>query len=1372
MIKKILFCLILFWNGAVMAQLSDLSFQHFNVEQGLSQSWVMSLEQDDLGFIWIGTSNGLNKFDGYNFTIYSSNNQVENSLPSNFIQSLELDDTGNLWVGTNAGLCMYDYKSDYFIRQDSFTQQSVNCLLVNNNILYAGTSDGIFILDIATNKILAELSTTLNNQFAIPRINAIAANAEDNIFIGTSEGLFTFSLDKNNPAHEAKLISIEYLSEKNISALEVDSDNRVWIGTSEFGLYLLDDASKKEEIVNFHHQIFNESSIGSGKILALTVDNDGKLWIGIENYGLDILDLKNFKTENASFHHNLNDPSRHNSLSNNSVYSIFNDNRGDIWFGIYGGGLNFYNNDGDNFKVLNHIHNEENSLINNNVNVIEKRNGHLWVGTEGGISVLNLATHSYRHYTHKDGDFSTLSTNAIWSIYFDALDNVWVGTWAGGLNKLDKSRNKFSHFNFEEDNEHSLASDNIFAIAEDSNKHLWMATMGGGLNKLSLESGLIDRISLGSSTNFSTLINELRHLYFNSRGELWFSTSISVGFLNSITLLPTHFYPNFKDTLSFSGNGAYIIFEDSKKNMWFGTDAGLNYFSREESTFKNYSIEDGLPDNSIKSIEEDCHGNFWMGTNKGLVKFSNAITIPESPVFKTYDASDGLPGNEFNRRSSYKDEAGVFYFGGTNGITIFHPDSIKENTLIPKVVFTDFLIFNKPVSIGSDDSPLNKHISLTKELTLKPYQTVFTINFAALNFIASEKNTYAYILEGFDPDWNLVGSKKTATYTNLNPGAYIFKVKAANNDGFWCEKPSELVITVLPPWYKTIWAFIGYIVLLLISIFTFILLSQRRFKEKQALQFEKKQREQDKELTQQRLQFFTNISHEFRTPLTLIYGPIEDILKNCLHKIPDEVRVRLATIYKNALRLNRLANELMDFRKLQFNKLKMNLSQQDICAFTRNVTNLFTEEAKLQKINLVLDIADKPVFLWFDPSMIEKVLFNLLSNAFKVTPEKGEIKVHLQLDSQPKNSEEEAQTSWVSIGVSDTGAGLEQHQIEKIFERFYQTDNQSKTYYSSTGIGLSLSKSLIEKHEGDISVESTVGKGSNFVFWLRTGNEHFADQDLKKASREVVGEHPYPLPKIELKDVERTDIKNTSILIVEDNKELRKYLVGELEHYYKVYEAANGEIGIELTEKHLPDIIVSDVLMPEKDGYELCRAIKSNQKISHIPIILLTARAAIEDQIEGTEAGADAYIIKPFNPSLLKSKINQLLNSRRVLFAKFSSELNVVPGMDVFTNYDKDFLKKVSNFVLDNIIDSELSVEVLGDKMNLSRSQLYRKIKSLTGHTATEFIRIIRLEQAKKLITISKLPINEVCYKVGFATPSYFSKCYKEHFGKLPSEEL
>lgn len=1371
-LKLIAGILFAFHSSLLYPNINQPRFKHLNVESGLSQSWVMCIEQDSLGFMWFGTGNGLNKYDGYNYTVYTHKRGDTNSIISNHIQALGLDNSGNMWVGTNVGLCYYNYQEDKFYNSAIFTNKSTNSLTISKGRVYAGTADGIFIYDIENSESLTAISQYINSRLTNQRINVITHDNFGHIWIGTSSGAYIFDINANTLTADT-ITEHSSLSNIEISALTVDESNRVWIGTSEYGLYVLQDARHGFETERSHYFHDNKDvySINEGRIQALHVDKKQRLLIGIENGGVDVIHLNDLNKGRAKFEHLENDPGRRGSLSNNSIYSIYEDKRGDIWIGTYGGGVNFFNIEGDNFWVLTHIHNDDNSLRNQIVNVVEKNGEELWVGSEGGISIINLKTNNYQHLYHTEGNLNSLRSNAVWTIHFDKNGNVWVGTWAGGLSRIDARTNKFHHYMFDASDPDGLGSDNIFSIAEDGDNNLWIGTLGGGISLYNHSDNKMKRFRVATDSVNSTLNNEIRHLYYNSHNELWFSTTVSVGKIDLRTNEVTQYYANSKNKTEFAGNGAFIIFEDSRNTMWFGTDVGLIYFDRDQKAFGTYALAQGLPSNSVKSIQEDNEGNFWLGTNDGLVKFSKAILQPESPTFKVFDVNDGIQGNEFNRRASFKDEDGLMYFGGPNGLTIFQPDSINENQIVPSVELTSFSIFNQKVVVGEEDSPLTQNINLTKALTLKPDQTVFTVEFAALSYLAPSKNIYAFKMEGFDQDWNYVGNKRSATYTNLNAGTYYFKVKAANNDGYWNETPRVLKIEILPPWYKTRGALISYMFLLLTSIWFFIYLSQRRFKMRQALKNEQFMRDQETELNQQRLQFFTNISHEFRTPLTLIYSPIENIIKNYYNQLPQDLKGQLSIIYKNAHRLNRLATELMDFRKLQFNKLNMKLVYQDISSFTLSVSKLFEEEAKLNHIQLEYTIPEKPIFLWYDQHMIEKVLFNLLSNAFKVTPEGGMVKVVLDRKKHFEGNINADGEEWVRVKVIDTGPGLDDSQVDKIFERFYQADT-NKTYYSSTGIGLSLAKGLIQKHFGDITVKSQPGMGSEFCMWLRTGKEHFADEELSQAPKDVLDSDLNPLPDFspEGESVQVAD-KNVSILVVEDNKELRTYLVRELARYYKILEAANGKEGIEIAQKNLPDIIISDVLMPEMDGIELCKAVKNNVSISHIPVILLTARAGVEDQIEGTNAGADAYVVKPFNPHLLKSRINQLLQSRRILFAKYSANFNLLPEIKEYTSFDKDFLTKVSDYILEHIGNPELSIEELSDKMNLSRSQLYRKIKSLTGYSATEFLRILRLEQARKLITIRKTPINEAGYQVGFGTPSYFSKCYKEHFGISPSEE-
>lgn len=1345
-------------------------FERIDVQDGLSQSWVKALEQDRHGFMWMGTSDGLNKYDGYSFTIFKHDPKDNHSLINNDIQALAFDVYNHMWIGTVAGLCYFDEVENKFFTENDYPRNSVSGIVYSNRRMYVGTEGGIWVYELTDEIVLLDVSARINSQLRNVTINSIDTDASGHVWIGTEQGLYIY-----NPQLDV-LSSVDgeagmLLSNKRVSALEIDHEDRVWIGTAEDGMYMLSfvkDDKIKGSLISFSHIQKDPNSIEEGNIRQIFADKHNNLWIGIENGGLDLMALSN----QGVFKHNHYHAGDDRSISNNSIYSIFEDSRGDIWIGTYGDGVNFYNSNGSNFETIRHIHMDKNSLVNNFVNAIQKFEDELWVGTEGGITVVNLETKHYSHHTYQSGLVGGLSNNAIMSIFRDRDKNIWLGTWAGGLNMLAKGSKNFRHFMHDADIPTSIGADNVFAMAQDDKGTLWLAVMNGGLNYLPESDEKFHKFMLGRNSNSGIPSNWVREICLAQNGLLWFATAISVGYYDIENQVFRNFFPSESDSTAIRGNGAYDIYEDSRGTIWFGTDAGLNYYNEKDESFSYYLEENGLPNNSVKSILEDVHGNFWLGTNKGLSKLVNAISLPKKPYFVNYDVNDGLQGNEFNRRAATKDKDGIMYFGGSNGLNYFHPDSIKKNETPPPVVLTNFEIYNRPVTIGAKDSPLKKHISITDAITLKHKHSVFTLEFAALSFAVKEKNQYAYKLEGFDEEWNFVGTQRRATFTNLDAGDYVFKLKAANSDGVWSVYPLELKIEVLPPWWESKIALLGYLVGFLIFLYLFIRISSTRYKEQHNFRLEKEKSDQMELLNQKKLQFFTNISHEFRTPLTLIYSPLEDILKTQHNRLPIDLRTKFQIIYKNSLRLNRLIGELMDFRKMQFDKLTPVVYNQDLIQFLDNIIYLFSEEAKDNKITLSFDKPEAQIKAWFDPGMIEKVLFNLISNALKMTPDDGEITLKVYETNEVPDGFAGSLDKWICVSVKDTGPGLSETEKKQIFDRFYQADKQTKAYYSGTGIGLSLAQGVMDLHHGVITVNSEINKGAEFVIWLQKGKTHFKKEQIKNEDFELQEQVIPREANMQITKGLQTaeNIKHT-LLIVEDNVELRKYLKAELSRSFKILIARNGKEGLEMTISHFPDVVVSDVIMPVKDGYELCRDIKSNIKISHIPVVLLTARGAVEDQIKGIETGADDYVVKPFNTRLLKAKINLLITSREQLMLKYSGEINSISDDVSFTSLDRNFLKDVNKFVLDNISNPELSVELIGEKLAISRSQLYRKVKALTGISMNEYIRVIRLDTAKKFIESRKYPINEVVYKVGFSSPSYFTKCYKIHFGKLPSEE-
>lgn len=1366
----------LFLTDYIFAIQQNYSFTRIRVEDGLSQSWVSSVEQDRLGFMWFGTRDGLNKYDGYTFTVFKYDPANQNSIANNQIQALELDGDDKMWVGTIAGLCYFNQTQNTFKTIGTFTKNPIHNLLFDDGKMYVASAMGLYIYNTKNDSLLTKVSNDLNQQFKSKYIYSLNSDKKGNIWIGTDKGVYKYNPNQNSLISEKSDRGKTLLTNQRINSIEIDHKQRVWIGTTDEGLFMLPESIgeiRSEEFVQFTHTDKKTSSIAKGSILALKADRDGNLWVGTENGGLDRTELNKINTANPIFYHHKHNAGQIRTISNNSIYCIFEDANNDIWVSTYGGGVNFLNSKGGNFSLLQNYARVENSLKHNFVNAIKTFDDELWMGTEGGVSILNLKTKKYRHYVHLPNNDQSLSVNAVMSIFRDSKKNTWVGTWAGGINKLNFGSNSFQHFKHNAQDSTSIALDNVFTITEDKKGIIWSAILDGGLNRFDPKTNEFSRYMTTGLKSNEISSNKVNDICINQKGEIWYTTDISVGYFDSENDIFHNFFPNNQDSTTLVGTGAFVVYEDSKGTMWFGTDAGLNYFDNKTRTFHSYLEKHGLPNNSVKSIVEDNNGNIWMGTNKGLSCLMNGVEKPFKPIFKNYDVHDGLQGNEFNRRAAHKDKNGVLYFGGTNGVSFFNPENISKNRTEPRIVLTNFEVFNRPVKIGSEDSPLNQHISTTKNVVLKHKHSVFTIEFAAISYQAKEKNIYSYKLEGFDNEWNNVGSQRRASFTNLDAGDYTFKVNAANSDGVWTKTPLELQIKVLPPWWKSKIALGSYLLGLLLSLYLFIRISMMRFKEREEILFERQRREQMEELNQKKLQFFTNISHEFKTPLTLIYSPLEDILRNQHHRLPSDLKQKFSIIYKNALRLNRLIGELMDFRKNQFGKLNPVVYNQDLNNFTQNICTLFSEEAAENLIALNVNTPEETVKAWFDPAMIEKVLFNLITNALKVTPENGSIELRVFVtNEQPTESETEG-ISWTCVSVKDTGLGLKPEEKEKIFERFYQADSYTKRYYSGTGIGLSLAKSIMELHKGYITVESEWNSGADFTIWLRDGKLHFQNEQVKTAEYDLK-EQTTAITHESLKVItegETSTAQKFTVLIVDDNAELRKYLKSELGQSFKILIAKNGQEGIEMALRYYPDIIISDVIMPEKDGYQLCEEVKTNLKLSHIPVILLTAKGAIEDQLKGIKTGADDFIVKPFNTGLLKAKVKHLIASREQLIKKYSTEINLLSEEATINSVDRNFLKEVNQYIVEHLNDPDLSVEQVGEKMAISRSQLYRKIKALSGISVNEYIRSVRLETAKKYITSKQFSINEVVYKVGFSSPSYFSKCYKEHFGVLPSEE-
>lgn len=1382
----------------------NLSFEKITADQGLSNNMVLCILQDNRGFMWFGTHNGLNRYDGYNIKVYKCIPEDTTTLIDEYVHSLYEDPNGTLWVATINGLNRYDWKTD------RFTQFRIS------NILFE---------DIKTNQ-----------------VGALNEDTEGNIWFGNQwGGVYRFNKSSGR---------FSYYSEpsKSVSSIYVDITGELWVGTIDNDLFKYDKVNN--EFRSYPKGLSPSEYIPESYIWRIFEDHQGRLVIAASN------GIQEFKRNEKKYIPLPLFPELVSSFRNNEIHYVFEESPGIVWIGTWGKGLYRYNRNtgrSANFQVEPW---NPNSLGNNDVNHIYKdRSGVLWIGTQDGLNILDPADNLFKRYQNNPGDINSLNFNFITSFSEDLQGNIWIGTYGGGISKFYPESEKFIHFQHNpfdpgslhnnairaicrdifgylwigtmkgldrmdpghifftnyvhsEVNSNSLSGNDILCVVTGINNELWVGTYGAGLNRIILED------YEGSQPVFIRYINDpenpeslgsdyVRSLYIDKDGNVWIGTlGGGLDKLDPVTGICRHFKNIPGDSTSVCNNNINCIRQDSKGFIWLGTWAGISRFDPVKETFVSYRIKDGLPDNNISEIQEDDEGNLWISTFKGLVQFNPGRE--RGNKFIIYSTRNGLQGNKFNINASLKDSKGNLYFGGTTGFNFFNPREVKINNYIPPVVITDLLIFNKPVKIGERINRkiiLKNAVSETEEITLTYKDRIVTIEFAALSFSQADKNQYRYYLEGVDKDWITVDSKKRfATYSNLPNGEYIFNVKASNSDGIWNDEGITLKINVLPPPWKTWWAFLIYGAIVALFLFIARNYSVSRANLKHNLELEQVKREKSEELNQMKLKFFTNISHEFRTPLTLILGPLERLLE--MKILPGNVLDHLDMMNKNAKRLLHMINQLMDFRKIDTGNVSLKAGKGDIIGFIREIKSAFDEFAREHKIKYEFFTSQDKLEVWFDKNKMEMVIYNLLSNAFKFTSDKGKVTIHVETDESSRynnilrrvKSKSMAGTTSsdfkeqnLIISIEDNGIGISKERIPKIFDRFYQVSDshalRQTLKQTGTGIGLSITKEFVELHRGKITVESELGQGTLFRIFLPIGNQHLSElEKIQPGDEETVT--TTSIDSILLSDDPEADYiqreKSLSeehgtgklkILLVEDNQDIREFISKCLGQEFQIFEADNGAEGFETAISSVPDLIISDILMPVMDGHEFCRKIKTDLRTSHIPVILLTAYNTLENNIKGFETGADDYISKPFNAKLLNARIRNLVETRIKLQEIFSKEIFINPKRITLNTLDEKFMEKAISIVEENMTDPEFSVVSLGRELGMSRTNLFRKMKALTNHSASEFIRTIRIKKATQLL-LSGYNVSQVLYEVGISSRSYFNKCFYEHFKMTPSEYI
>lgn len=1356
-------------------------FSFVNIKNDISKIAISTLIQDHDGFIWMGTlGTGVYKFDGITYTSYTHNIKDSTSLSNNRVETSFLDSKNRLWFGTENGLNLYDRDLDRFKRvflNSGYNGEEYIGIIgadKQGNII-VGTYDlGVYVINKNTLKVTEVKNNTSTKNTSLLKFNSICITHNDKIFMGSDFGLKELDIASNSLRDADLFILDKTLKTANIERLTVDTNNNLWVGTVAKGMYRCELSNTSSDIiVNVKPYKFIQNKISS--IIQL---DDTTVLCSTENDG-----LYHFDSSGDLIRHYLANKMFENSISHNSIWSLLQDNNGRVWVGYFNSGLAVSDNLYDRFSEIRNVTNNTNSLKTGSVMGFAKyRPSELWIATDGGgIDVYNQEDHSIKHINSQDKrHYRGLDSDYIMNLYVDSQKNLWAGSWDHGVFVLKEGTRSFKPLD-QMANARSFDAKAVMSFYEDSKNRVWIGTFYKGLYTYDLNTKTLTKHESKAFVESGLTSADIRLVFVDSQGVIW------VGCKNGLYAIEekengefdiTSFVDKMPSAYNNPTNSNHIlsIIESKDNNIWIGTQgAGLCNYNKTSKKLTWYNKFNGLNEENIASLTYDSSGDLWMGGNSGLTKMDTS-----EMTFTNYTINDGLLSNDFNFSAVFKDDNGTLYFGNYQGIDYFNPNDLEINKNIPSLHLTDFRVFNEKVVPQTENSPLNKVISETSSLTLDHTQSVFTIAYTSLNYTRPEKNSYAYYLEGYETSWNYVGHKRTATYTNLDAGNYTFKLKASNNDGVWNEQPLELRITVLPPWWLSTWAMLLYLLLFLLGVYLLNVLTKNRIKEREEFKTERLQQTQKDELNKKKIQFFTNISHEFRTPLTLILNPLKDILSSKDLKLPESIKAKHAVIFKNSDRLFRLINELMDLRKLELNKMKIKAQELNVVKFSHDVASYFQEEASRKNIFLNVD-ADMPdISLWADTEMLEKIMFNLLSNAIKVTPSGGAISIEISTSGKkrilPLISEED-KIDVVELTISDTGPGLEKEQISRIFERFYQVEGLNKTYIGGTGIGLELVQNFVHLHKGEIKVSSKIDEGTSFIIQLPADKSFYHDSQIMAKNDDLLATDNEFL-SLPIEEEHSTLLETGSgnkeisatVLIVEDNVELADYLKLELKKSYHVLQADNGKEGYKIATEMLPDVIITDVIMPEMDGFQFCKLIKSNPVTSHIPLLMLTAKASIENRIEGLENGADAYMVKPFDTKLLTLRLKQLVTSRQLIFDKYFAAISGNQDTVNTTSVDRNFIEKLLSYVNENISNSDLNVEELAAHLSLSRSQLYRKVKALTGETVNEFIRKIRLERAKQILEQGHANISEASYAVGFTSPSYFSKCFKAHFGVLPKQ--
>ncbi|WP_342646901.1 two-component regulator propeller domain-containing protein [Mucilaginibacter sp. CSA2-8R] len=1356
---SILLLRVLFFAVTASAQSVKANFDKYTVNDGLSSNTIFDVIKDKYGFVWIATDDGLNRFDGVNFTVYRNKDNDSTSLKNNSVSNIYEDRLGQLWVGTNGGgLSLYNRKKDAFLNfkytiDNEWISEAITGMAEDRSgNIWITSFNGLYQLQPRTRLVKHIKLTGLRHSEAML---SIFTDRQCRIWIATLNGLLLLdpvSHKITRFAHADK--DNNSLVSNHVLRITQDHAGNIWVGTID-GLSMLSPDLKV--VKNYHKSNTPGGGLSDNHIRALKVDNHNQLWIGTDG-GLNVLDIS--KQVFTVYHP---DERNNGGINSQSIRSVYFDNHDICWLGTYQGGLNKFD---QNFTHFNHK--QRNAFDNQGLSAAvvtsfaEAADNNVFIGTDGGgLNLFRTKSGLFDHVNIVPSKTNIRPKLAIMGLEMAAPNTLWISTYFDGLFAYNPQNRSYRQF-VKETGPTALNSNNIICTKVDRNGNLWIGTDGGGINLLDKKQQNI-RYFVNPTGNTEDAHypsnNVIRTIEEDDSGKIWVGTfGAGISVYDPSTGL---FRAYKKGNSGLPNNYVLTILKDKAGQLWIGTNGGgISLFNPKTAMFRTFSEKDGLPNDIVYKLVEDNEGNIWASTNKGLSRLDR-----QTFTITNYNSQNGLQNSPFVLGAGIALSNGDIYFGGQNGINYFSPSDIRKNLRKPGIALINLYVDNKK-AVPEEDGPITESILSARKIELK-YKQNFAIEFVALNYTNPSQNQYEYKLDGFDREWIRAGKNHQASYTNLSPGKYEFHVRAITNDGVSTGKERSITVIISPPLWLTPLALLLYIGVAVSAIFfirkleirklkAHFLLEQERQQARQMIQAERSAAEHAHRLDQMKIKFLTNLSHEFRTPISLIMGPVENLLAD---ETPVKIRPQLELVKRNGRRLLNLVNQLLDFRKMEQGELTLNLSAEDVLAFLQDTTNSFVDMAQRKGVDYKIILPQETLTTLMDVNKLERILFNLLSNAFKFTDQGGQVTVQIKLANISEN------TLLLTCQVSDTGVGIPAADLPHVFDRFYQTDNHKVVANQGSGIGLSIAREFVRLHGGNINVESSPGLGSTFHF----------DIPLSVASNHS----PVELSDIvELQpDAEPTEAIASQngkplVLIIDDEADFRFYLRENLKETYRIAEAVDGHQGWQLALSLHPDLILSDVNMPIMDGMALSKKLKKDKRTLHIPLIVLTASHQETDQLMALDSEANDFITKPFSFAILQVKIRNLLALNEKLKASYSRLLKVTLDEMEIESEDEKFLKAVVLYIEKNLTDPQLSVDAISREFHMSRGSLYNKILEITGLVPVKFINSVKLDKAVQLMEKSGMKVAQIAYQVGYSTPNYFAKAFKEKFNMSPSEYI